>query len=47
MDFGKVQKKPWKGFTILVAIKNIIQDQGNGTPLKYSYLENPMDTGAW
>ena len=20
---------------------------GNGYPLKYSYLENPMDRGAW
>ena len=20
---------------------------GNGTPLQYSYLENPMDGGAW
>ena len=21
--------------------------EGNGTPLQYSYLENPVDTGAW
>ena len=21
--------------------------EGNGTPLPYSYLENPMDGGAW
>ena len=21
--------------------------EGNGTPLQYSYLENPMDEGAW
>ena len=21
--------------------------EGNGTPLQYSYLENPMDRGAW
>ena len=21
--------------------------EGNGTPLKYSWLENPMDGGAW
>ena len=20
---------------------------GNGNPLKYSYLENPMDSGTW
>ena len=22
-------------------------DEGNGNPLQYSYLENPMDRGAW
>ena len=21
--------------------------EGDGTPLQYSYLENPMDGGAW
>ena len=21
--------------------------EGNGNPVKYSYLENPMNTGAW
>ena len=21
--------------------------EGNGSPLQYSYLENPMDGGAW
>ena len=21
--------------------------EGNGNPLQYSYLENPMDVGAW
>ena len=21
--------------------------EGNGNPLQYSYLENPMDAGAW
>ena len=21
--------------------------EGNGTPLQYSYLEHPMDGGAW
>ena len=24
-----------------------ISREGNGTPLQYSYLENPMDGGAW
>ena len=22
-------------------------EEGNGTPLQYSFLENPMDGGAW
>ena len=25
----------------------IIVGEGNGTPLQYSCLENPMDGGAW
>ena len=25
----------------------IIGGKGNGTPLQYSCLENPMDRGAW
>ena len=25
----------------------IIAGEGNGTPLQYSCLENPMDGGAW
>ena len=24
-----------------------LQGEGNGTPLQYSCLENPMDGGAW
>ena len=24
-----------------------IMGEGNGTPLQYSCLENPMDRGAW
>ena len=24
-----------------------IYGEGNGTPLQYSYLQNPMDRGAW
>ena len=26
---------------------NWVSGEGNGTPLQYSYLENPMDGGAW
>ena len=25
----------------------IYSGEGNGNPLQYSYLENPMDRGAW
>ena len=25
----------------------LILGEGNGTPLQYSYLETPMDGGAW
>ena len=26
---------------------NMLMGEGNGTPLQYSCLENPMDRGAW
>ena len=26
---------------------HILTGEGNGTPLQYSCLENPMDGGAW
>ena len=33
---------------IKTARKNINNlREGNGTPLQYSFLENPMDGGAW
>ena len=25
----------------------LIPEEGNGNPLQYSFLENPMDRGAW
>ena len=28
-------------------ILNILSGEGNGNPLQYSCLENPMDGGAW
>ena len=31
---------------ILVGTSNRV-GEGNGTPLQYSCLENPMDGGAW
>ena len=40
----------WGGFFIISSIYMIDAGQfggGNGTPLQYSCLENPMDRGAW
>ena len=31
----------------LVMLKITFYGEGNGTPLQYSCLENPMDRGAW
>ena len=28
-------------------IQGVIPGEGNGNPLQYSCLENPMDRGAW
>ena len=28
-------------------VSNLAGGEGNGTPLQYSCLENPMDGGAW
>ena len=37
------------GFMICLnaVVNNVCFLEGNGTPLQYSYLENPMDGGAW
>ena len=38
----------WHLIVILIFISLIISDgEGNGNPLQYSCLENPMDGGAW
>ena len=42
---GKKEKKKKKRIKILAHMKGI--GEGNGTPLQYSCLENPMDGGAW
>ena len=33
-------------FTVLVILKCIV-GEGNGTPLQYSWVVNPMDGGVW
>ena len=30
-----------------IAITNNLHGEGNGNPLQYSSLDNPMDRGAW
>ena len=36
------------GYYILQIVSPRIENgEGNGTPLQYSCLENPMDGGAW
>ena len=34
-------------FSDFCPISATFYGKGNGTPLQYSYLENPMDGGAW
>ena len=38
-------KNEWIGFWIQINCLRL--GEGNGTPLQYSCLENPMDWGAW
>ena len=30
-----------------LGVSSVCTGEGNGTPLQYSCLENPMDGGAW
>ena len=55
-DFETKQEEENKLLTLLFLIIDswlqalILEDhvgEGNGTPLQYSCLENPMDGGAW
>ena len=32
---------------LMQELAEIVVGEGNGTPLQYSCLENPMDGGAW
>ena len=34
-------------FMSLLGVSSMLLGEGNGTPLQYSCLENPMDGGAW
>ena len=41
------QKIPHKFCAMEFYVSSIYSREGNGTPLQYSCLENPMDGGAW
>ena len=44
-DREEVGREFQKGGDICISM--VIHREGNGTPLQYSCLENPMDGGAW
>ena len=44
--FSKSSLNIWK-FTAHILLKPGLENEGNGNPLQYSCLENPMDRGAW
>ena len=37
----------WEFFSYFYFLLCFLFGEGNGTPLQYSCLENPMDGGAW
>ena len=41
------KKKKMTGKNVQNSLYLIVSGEGNGTPLQYSCLENPMDGGAW
>ena len=41
-----IPQPPAIGIVIYLEFSSLIRE-GNGTPLQYSCLENPMDRGAW
>ena len=34
-------------YLLFNVLSRLVHGEGNGTPLQYSCLENPMDGGAW
>ena len=37
----------YSSFSLICTTARTVSGKGNGTPLQYSCLENPMDGGAW
>ena len=44
---GSKLEKEYHGYILSPCLFNFYAGEGNGTPLQYSCLENPMDGGAW
>ena len=42
-----LKKEIWKDWWSTLAQQSPYNGEGNGTPLQYSCLEDPMDGGAW
>ena len=40
-------KKKKKESNVVTVVKGLALGEGNGSPLQYSCLENPMERGAW
>ena len=53
MVWKKLKGTFWPSQCLIVGVKSFSDlypfglGEGNGTPLQYSCLENPMDAGAW
>ena len=43
----KGNAKECSNYCTIALISHASNREGNGTPLQYSHLENPMDGGAW
>ena len=37
----------WEVELMYILLENTVYGEGNGNPLQYSCLENPMDRGDW
>ena len=46
-DLLEVEQVEWQGWDWICVWLCVTCGEGNGTPLQYSCLENPMDRGAW